>query len=339
MVQTSLLESRHNMTQDCNSHKHSDKSAHGHDPSHNHSGGHGHGHVHDHSRSTKSKLWIALLINAVFLFVEVAGGIITGSLALLADAGHMFTDVAALVLALVVTTLAERPATPKRTYGLLRAEVLGAFVNGASLMIVVVIVFREALHRLHEVQNINGPGMLIIAVLGLLANVISAWVLFDKNENNVNIHAAFLHMAADALGSVGAITAGLVIWLTGWSMIDPIVSILIGALIFWGSFPLLIRTINILLEATPEHIDYDEVQGALLEIGHIVEVHDLHIWTITSGIPSLSAHITLESDCSDSTHWQECLHEAQHMLNDRFGIGHSTLQFEPEGYERTERVI
>ncbi len=315
-----------------------DRHGHTHDGGSGHSHG-GHGHSHDLRGSTKSRLWIALLINALFLVVEVIGGFVTGSLALLADAGHMLTDVAALVLALFVTTLAERPPTPRRTYGLLRAEVFGAFINGASLMVVVVLVIREAWHRLHDAGQVNGPAMLVIAVLGLIANAVSARVLFDSHDDNVNIRAAFLHMAADALGSVGAITAGLVIWLYGWTMIDSIVSVVIAVLIFWGSFPLLIRTVNILLEATPENIDYAEVHDALLEIEHVIEVHDLHIWTITSGIPSLSAHVMLEPRCSDSTHWQDCLKNAQKMLRERFGIVHSTLQFEPEDFEKDGRSI
>jgi len=310
---------------------------HGHDTIHSH--GHA-GHAFHHMRGrTKKRLWWALAINAGFLVVEVAGGIISNSLALLADAGHMLTDVAALVLALVVATLAERPPTPRRTYGLLRAEVLGAFANGAALVVVVILVFREAWHRLGQTPEINAPLMLVIAVLGLLANAVSAWVLFESRHDNVNARGAFLHMAADALGSVGAIVAGIVVWVTGWLLIDSLMSLFIGFMILWGSVGLLSQTINILLESTPENIDYDEVRDAILAIDHVTDIHDLHIWTITSGLPSLSAHITLEPECSDSTHWQECLRTAQDMIHDRFGIQHSTLQFEPESYDRDGRPI
>jgi len=287
----------------------------------------------------KRKLWIALAINAAFLVLEVVGGIVTHSLALLADAGHMLTDVAALALAIFVATLAERPPTPKRTYGLLRAEVLGAFVNGATLVVIVVLIFREAWHRFGQVPEVNGPLMLAIAVLGLAANAVSAWILFGSRDVNVNVKGAFLHMAADALGSVGVIVAGVVIWFTGWMLIDPLASVLIGGLILWGSLGLMIQTTNILLEATPEHIDYNEVKQAILDVEHVIDVHDLHIWTITSGIPSLSAHISLEPECSDTTHWQECLRTTQDMLKERFGIVHSTLQFEPHDYERDDRIV
>ena len=308
---------------------------------HNHDHRHGHGgHGFQHARGrTKSRLWWALAINAGFLVVEVAGGIISNSLALLADAGHMLTDVAALMLALIVATLAERPPTPRRTFGLLRAEVLGAFANGAALVVVVVLVFREAWHRFGQTPEINAPLMLVIAVFGLVANAVSAWILFGSRHDDVNARGAFLHMAADALGSVGAIVAGIVVWTTGWMPIDSLMSLFIGFMILWGSIGLLSQTINILLEATPENIDYDEVRESILAIEHVSDVHDLHIWTITSGLPSLSAHITLEPECSDSTHWQECLRAAQDMIYERFGIQHSTLQFEPESYSRDGRPV
>ena len=300
---------------------------------------HGHAHIHDVRALSRKKLWIALAVNAVFLMLEVAGGLMTNSLALLADAGHMLTDVAALVLAIFVSRLAERPATPQKTYGLLRAEVLGALANGAALVLIVGVIFWEAWRRIGSVQEIHAPGMLIIAVLGLFANAASAWVLFGSRDINVNIKGAFLHMVADALGSVGAITAGVVIVLTGWTPVDQIASLAIGILILWGSWSLLSETVNILLEATPKDVDYNEVHDALMGIDHIQDVHDLHIWTISSGIPSLSAHIRLSAECSDTGHWQECLAHTQKMIRERFGIVHSTLQFEPENYERDGRRI
>jgi len=301
------------------------------------------GHTHNHNHylrvNTKKRLRIALAINALFMVIEIAGGIITHSLALLADAGHMLTDVAALMLALFVTILAEREPTPQRTYGLLRAEVLGAFVNGAALVVIVGIIFLEAWRRIGAMQEIDGLLMLIIAVAGLAANIGSAWVLYRGSGENLNMRGAFLHMIADALGSVGAIIAGAVILITGWTPIDPVVSIVIGILILWSSWGLITQTINILLESTPENIDYEEVKQALLNIEHVTDVHDLHIWTITSGIPSLSAHLSLEPQCSDSSHWYVCLKNAQTMLHERFDIVHSTLQFEPINYSRDNRTI
>ena len=293
---------------------------------------HSHNHDHDHHRDFREmsykRLWWALIINLFFLVAEVAGGILTNSLALLADAGHMLTDVGALALALFVAHIASRPATPNRTFGLLRAEVLGAFVNGATLVLIVGLIFWEAWKRLGQSIEINGPFMLLVAFLGLLANIASAIILAKGKEESVNIRGAFLHMVADALGSVGAIIAGVVIWTTGWTPIDPIASFVIGLLILWSSWGFLKQTMNILLEATPEHIDFIEVKKSLEEMEYIEEIHDLHIWTITSGMPVLSAHISLSECCSETSQWQECLAEAQEILKERFGIKHTTLQVE-----------
>ena len=317
-------------------HNHTHNSDHGHSHDHGH---HDHAHIHDVRAMSRRRLWIALIINAVFLLFEVVGGILTNSLALLADAGHMLTDVAALLLAVFVSTLAEKPATPKRTYGLLRAEVLGALANGAALVIIVGMILWEAWRRIGISQEIHATGMLVIAVLGLLANAGSAWVLFGSRNVTVNLRGAFLHMIADALGSVGAIAAGVVILFTGWTPVDLVASLVISVFILWGSWDLISETVNILLEATPKDIDFYEVQKALLEIDHIQDVHDLHIWTIASGIPSMSAHIRLSSECSDTNHWQECLYTTQKMIRERFGIVHSTFQFEPEDFKRDGRKI
>ncbi len=300
-------------------------------------------HVNDHGRyhdqdfnhalramSYQRLLW-ALSINLVFLVIEVVGGILTNSLALLADAGHMLIDVGALALALFVGRIALRPATPARTFGLLRAEVLGAFVNGATLVLIVGLIFWEAWKRVGQVKEVDGPFMLLVAVLGLMANLGSAAILAKARETNVNVRGAYLHMVADALGSIGAIIAGAVIWATAWYPVDSIASVVIGLLILWSSWGFLKETMNILLEATPEHIDFMEVKNALEEMEHIDEVHDLHIWTITSGMTILSAHIYLSSCCADSNHWQECLVGAQKMLKERFGIEHTTLQVETSG--------
>ncbi len=296
----------------------------------------GHDSAHDHSHDlrvlSQKRLRIALAINAVFLLVEVAGGIVSNSLALLADAGHMLTDVAALVLALIVARLAERSPTPRYTYGLLRAEVLGAFLNGAALVLVVGVVLIEAWRRLGGVPEIDGSLMLAVAVLGLAANTGSAWVLFGSRNHSVNTKGAFLHMVADALGSTGAIVAGIVVLSTGWTPIDPIVSVIIGALILWSGWGLISETILILLEGTPGDIDYHEVKRALESIEHVAGVSDLHIWTIGSGVPSLSAHIRLDPSCSETRHWQICLRTARDLLEKRFNIRHSTLQVEPEGF-------
>ncbi|MFC1539130.1 cation diffusion facilitator family transporter [Candidatus Latescibacterota bacterium] len=299
--------------------------------------------THDHKRdlsgiSVKS-LWIALVINLIFLMVEVIGGMLSNSLSLLADAGHMLTDVAALTLAIIVAHLAESLPTPRRTFGLLRAEVLGAFVNGAVLVIIVGVIFWEAWKRINQFPEINGTLMLVVAILGLFANAGSMFVLHGDRNKNVNIKGAYLHLLADTLGSMGAIVAGVIILLTGWTIADQIAGVFIGVLILVGSWELLKQTINILLEATPENINYEEVKRALKNIDHIKDIHDLHIWTITSGVPALSVHVELYSNCSDTTHWQSCLKNVQKMLKERFNIVHSTIQIEPEDFKRDSRFI
>ncbi len=287
---------------------------------------------HEHIRGNSlsyQRLWWAFAINSVFLLVEIAGGIMTNSLALLADAGHMLTDAGALGLAILVAHMAERAATPQRTYGLLRAEVLGAFVNGAALVLIVGFIFFEAWKRTGITHSVHGPAMLMIAVSGLAANAVSAVILAKGKEANLNIKGAFLHMIADALGSFGAIVAGVVIWTTGWVPVDAIASVVIGLLILWSSWGFLKQTVNILLEATPEGIDYLKVKESIEEMECVDAVHDLHIWTITSGMPVLSAHLVLSSGCSNADYWQESLLKTRSMLKERFGIEHTTLQLEP----------
>ncbi len=280
-----------------------------------------------------------MLINLAFLIVEFVGGLITGSLALLSDAGHMLTDVAALGLAIIAAHLASRAPTAKTPFGLLRAEVIGAFLNGVTLVLIVGLVFWEAWERFGQEVDINAPLMLLIAALGLAANFISALVLLPSRGESVNIRGAFLHLAADALGSVGAIIAGLVIWLTGWTPIDLIASLVIGALILYSSLGLLKETLSILINATPRGIDYDEVKAEMESIGHFERIDDLHIWSVVSGLNVLTAHVRLKEDCSDTVHWQECLLLAHERLREKFGLEHVTLQLEPPTHPRHDGLI
>lgn len=290
-------------------------------------------------RAIRRKLWWAFWINLVFLVVEAAGGIISGSLALLADAGHMLTDVAALALAIIAAHLAEVSPSPKRTFGMVRAEVIGAFINGASLVVIVGFIAWESFKRLGQPYEVDSVLMLVVAVLGLAANLASTLILIHRESENVNLQGAFLHMLGDTLGSAGAIVAGIVIMTTGWTPIDVIVSLLIAGIILWGSIGLLRKTVNIIMNATPEDIDYGEVRDSLLELEHFEGLHDLHIWTLSSGFPVLSVHISLDRQCSDSSHWHDCLDRARRMLHERFGIVHSTIQLEPPGYDRDDRPL
>jgi cobalt-zinc-cadmium efflux system protein len=186
---------------------------------------------------------------------------------------------------------------------------------------------------------VQGDGMLIVACAGLPANLVSRWVLFGGHNENVNVEGASPHMLEDALGSVGAIVAGGAILLTGRLLIDPLVSFVIGGLILWSSLGLLRRTLRILINATPADIDFHAIKEAMADNEHVAEVHDLHIWSVTSGLPVLTAHVRLRADCCDTQHWQQCLREMQDMLRERFDIEHATLQFEPEGYEKDGRNI
>ncbi len=290
-----------------------------------------HGHETNLREVSRRRLWWAMAIVLLFLIVEVIGGLLTGSLALLADAGHMLTDLLALAMAIFVGYLAERPATPERTFGFLRAEVVGAFINGATLILVVGLVFREAIGRFLHPAGVAGAGMLGVALAGLLANLASAWVLSGSRRENINIEGAFVHMLADTLGSVGAVVAGIVILAIGWLPADPLASVLIGLLILWSSIGLLRRTLAILIQATPPHLDFHEIQAALEANEHVAAVHDLHIWSVTSGFAVLTANIWLKPMCSDPACWQECLRDLQNILNERFGIDHATLQLEPAG--------
>jgi cobalt-zinc-cadmium efflux system protein len=305
---------------------------------HDHTHGHRHRRTHrpggrgsDARRVSRRRLWWALGIILTFFVIEVIGGLLTGSLALLADAGHMLTDLLALALAIFVGYLADRPATPERTFGFLRAEVIGAFINGGSLILVVGLIFREAIGRFVHPPEVQGAGMLAVAGAGLLANLASAWVLSGSRKENINIEGAFVHMLADTLGSIGAVGAGAVILTTGWMPADPLASVLIGVLVLWSGIGLLRRTLVILIQATPPHLDFYEIKAALEAHPHVAEVHDLHIWSVTSGFPILTANIWLKPMCSDPACWQQCLRDLQETLYERFGIDHATLQLEPAG--------
>ena len=284
-------------------------------------------HQHALRQGQSRALRIAVLVNAVFLVVEVIGGLALGSLALLADGAHMFSDVAALLIALGAQRLMDRPPSARHTYGLQRAEVLAAQANavllvGAALWIVV-----EAVQRMSEPPDVSGGGVLAIAAVGLAVNIGSAAVLWRWRESSLNMRAAFLHMSLDAAGSIGAILAALSILLLGTDRADAIASIVIAALILWSAFGLLKQTTRVLLEGAPEGIDTDEVEKAIAADPAIEEVHHLHVWNLASDMPALSAHVVVANE--------ERLHEAQlhadrvkSMLRDRFGIEHATLELE-----------
>jgi cobalt-zinc-cadmium efflux system protein len=277
---------------------------------------------HDHARTRR--LTIALAITATFLLAEVVGGLLTNSLALLADAGHMATDVAALGLALFAIRLARRPATPEHSFGYLRAEILAALINGASLVAISLYIFWEAFQRLGTPPEVDSGPMLLVAVAGLAANAASAWVLSrgGGHEHDLNTRGALLHVIGDLLGSIGAIVAAVIMLATGWYLADPILSAGIGLLILWNSWTLLRESVDVLLEATPSSIDASEVRAAMTAVDGVDGVHDLHIWTVTSGLIALSSHV----EVTGSRDWHAILLDLATLLNERFGIGHVTLQ-------------
>jgi cobalt-zinc-cadmium efflux system protein len=269
-------------------------------------------------------LAIALAITLTFLIAEVVGGLLTGSLALLADAGHMATDAAALVLALFALWLARRPPTPRRSFGLARAEILAALANAAALIAVTFYVFWEAIRRLSDPPAVESGPMLAIASAGLVANAASAWVLSrgGDHEANLNLRGAFLHVLGDLLGSLGAIVAALIMLATGWYLADPLLSLGIGSLILWGAWRLLRESVEVLLEAAPVGVEPDEVRRAMESVRGVVGVHDLHVWTVTSGLTALSGHVEVTGERA----WHDVLIDLATLLRTRFGIAHVTLQ-------------
>jgi len=296
---------------------------------------HGHSHEHEAALATgrpnrqaqRRALTIALVANAAFLVAEVIGGLAFNSLALLADAAHMASDVIGLSIALVAMALIGRPATSRHSFGLKRAEVLAAQVNGLILVGVSIWIIVEALQRFGTTVDIRGGGVIVIASLGLAVNLASAVILLRAQGHSLNMHGAALHMAADAAGSVGAIIAGVavVVWQADW--VDPAVSILIALLVLWSAWGLLRDTTNVLLEGTPRGIDPADVGTALAAENSVETVHHLHLWSVASDEPALSAHVVLAGEVT--------LHQAQErggelkaMLAERFGIDHATLELE-----------
>jgi cobalt-zinc-cadmium efflux system protein len=271
---------------------------------------------------SRRALAIALVLTASYTVVEVVGGIAAGSLALLADAVHMLSDNVALALALVAVWLASKPATAERTYGYKRAEVLAALANGVLLVALAIWIFVEAAMRLRDPGDPLGGLMLVIALVGMAVNVAAGLVLFRARSQSLNVEAAFRHVFADLLGSLGVAIAGVVILATGWVEADPLVSILIGVLVLVSTWSILRDSTAILLESTPRGIDADELGRRLAGAPGVVEVHDLHVWTITSGFAALSAHVLVRpgEDCHGRRR------ELERLLHDEFGIDHTTLQ-------------
>ncbi len=293
-------------------------------------GGHSHaGHSHGPPgrAANRKRLVIVLALSAAYMVAEVVGGLITNSLALIADAGHMLSDVAALALSLFAMWIAQRPPTPQRSYGYYRTEILAALVNGATLVAIALYVFIEAYGRFRSPPEVQGGLMMAIAGGGLAINLVGLWILSAGRNESLNVRGAWLHVATDALGSLGAIVGGFLIWTLGWNWADPAVSVLIGILVIYSSWSLLKQTVAVLMEGAPGHIDVDAVRDVLAGVPGVVSVHDLHIWSITSGMVSLSAHVCISEGASGSAVLAEVCARVR-----RFEIDHITVQVEPEGF-------
>lgn len=302
---------------------------------HEHACSHDPAHAQASRANNRRRLKATLTLAGCYLVAEVVGGWLTNSLALLADAGHMLSDVAALGLSLFAVWIAERPAPARRTYGYYRTEILAALANGAALVAVSAFIFVEAYRRLSAPPQVLGGAMLVIATGGLAVNLAGLWILGGGRQESLNIRGAWLHVLTDALGSIGAMTAGVLIWAFGWNWVDPVASALIGLLVIYSAWQLLLEAVSVLMESAPRGIDVDQVREALLETPGVLAVHDLHVWTITSGLDSLSAHV-VTCDGVAATELLSCLRT---MLHTRFGIDHLTIQLEPKDFEERPTLI
>ena len=280
-------------------------------------------HSHSHG-SNRRRLTAVLALTFLYMLAEAIGGFATNSLALLSDAGHMLADVASLALALLALWFAARPATTRKTYGYYRMEILAALVNGAALLVISLLISYEAFQRIKSPESVKGFEVTLIAIGGLAVNAVSAFVLHSASRENLNMRGAFLHVIGDALGSVGAIVAGVLIWRWGLVLADPLISIAMCLLIIYSSWHLIRESVNILLEGTPSHINIRAIVDAVHAVPGVTDVHDLHVWTISSGKHALSAHVTIEPGVVHRT----VLESLQAQLRSAFNIGHVTIQIE-----------
>lgn len=306
-------------------------SQHGHDHDHSHYHGHDHsGHTHglDAHSGGKQDLLVALAITVLMMVAEVVGGLLSNSLALLSDAGHMFTDNLALLLSFFAMKFAAMPATDRKTFGFYRLEILAAFVNGIVLVLISCYIVYEAYLRILDPEPVAGKLMLVVAAVGLAANIVGAFVLNKHSATSLNIRGAYLHIIGDALSSVGVVIGGLVILYTGWSLVDPILSILIALVIIYGAWALVKESINILLESVPSHINIDEVASELQKIEGVREAYHIHIWTITSGVYSMSAHVVIDDQLVSRN--RELLDRISDTVARKFKVVHVTVQIECE---------
>jgi|HigsolmetaAR201D_1030396.scaffolds.fasta_scaffold01016_12 cation diffusion facilitator family transporter len=285
------------------------------------------GHSPNERRVNSRRLKITLGLVLVYMVAEIIGGLWTNSLALLADASHMGTDAAALGLSLFAVWIAQRPATPHKTFGYYRAEILAALVNGVALVVVAIYIFVEAYQRLILPPAVQGLDVMVIAAGGLVVNIISLRILGNGKSESLNVRGAWLHVFTDALGSSGAILAGLLVWRLEWNWADPALAVLIGLLVMYSSWSLLKESVSVLMESAPGDIDVDQVRNSIRSVPGVLAIHDLHVWMISSGIVSMSAHVVAAENQVKSV-----VEDISRMVRERFDINHTTIQIEtPEG--------
>lgn len=290
--------------------------------SHHH---HGHDHGPDehhsvHGGGAVRALKLSLIVTLTFMAVEIVGGYFANSLALISDGVHMATDAAALGFSLFTIWLSRRPAKDGFTFGYQRVEILGALLSGLTVWLIAGFLIFESIDRLNSPETVRGGMVFVIATIGLVANLISLSLLHAKSKESLNVRAAYLHVITDSVGSVAAMISGIVIWMTGWALIDPIITCLLAALMLWSSWRLVMETLGILMERMPEHLSSEKITAALAAIPGVEEVHDLHVWTLSSGKISLSVHLT--------SHSPHVLADANSILLKEFGINHTTIQVE-----------
>ena len=288
---------------------------------------------HDHASAGgrhRRRLLLALLLTAGYMLVEAVVGYLANSLVLLADAGHMLTDVAGLSFALIAIWFAQRPATRGKTYGYYRVEILAALLNGILLLGVAGYILYEAYRRFSDPPEVSSVPLLVVASIGLVVNIVSAAILMSGAKESLNVRGAFLEVAGDLLGSFGAIAAGIILLTTGWRYADPLFAAGVGLFILPRTFRLMKEAVDVLLEGTPRHLEFAEIAGAMVAVANVQSVHDLHIWSVTSGFVALSGHV----DVSDRADRQQVLVDLHRMLTERFDIDHVTLQVETGDLER-----
>ncbi len=294
----------------------------------------GHHHLHDARLEdvgrNRSRLGFVFVITVSFAVVEVVGGILSNSLALLSDAGHMVIDAAAIGLSLFALSLAGKPSTAQKTYALVRMEIIAAFLNGLTLIALAGFIFYEAIERINEPPEIKGGLMMTVALIGMLINIIGGWILWKGSHTSLNVKGAFLHVMGDLAGSVGAVLAAGIVMLTGWTIADPLVSMFIGALIIYSSYGLLKETLHILMEGSPRGFDSEEILNKIRSVKGVKDIHDFHIWSLTTGVVLLTAHVETDK-CGGG---MIILAEITSMLQKDYGLSHSTIQIEePESVE------